>query len=361
KLFRKLDEGDNPEEEMLRRLTENGFTHAPKLLGTLEYRRGMERIVLGLMEEYIHCEAGAMAYFSDQFQIFIERAMTDQVPGAPRGGVIELDGELPKKVRELFGTPLQYARLLGGRAGDLHMSLASAEFGEFVPEPFTDFYRQSIYHGFLGTLGRTMEFLRGHLDHVPENLRGPAEQLLGAEGQLRSVLRPLRETRVHSTRIRLHGDLHLDQVLFTGKDFVFIDFEGDPSRPASERRIKSSPARDLAAMVWSFYYSSHAPFHRHAAGATAMMESAANRERVQAWAELWAHWMGTEFLRSYRACTKNSRLLPPEGPELSLLLNCYLIDRACKELNFNLVQSSGWMSIPIEGLLRMVRGGGVGA
>ncbi len=361
KLFRKLDEGPNPEEESLRILTQNGFSHSPRLVGTLEYRKNMERITLGLVEEYVHSEAVAMAYFVDQFQLFLERAMVEPTPAAVMDGVISPRGEPATHLRGLLGTPLEYARLLGSRAADMHKCLASVDEGDFVPEPFTDFYRQSLYHGFLGSLGRTMEFLRANISSVPDQSRGSAEQLLASEGQLKEILKPIREERLRCNRIRLHGDFHLDQVLFTGKDFVVIDFEGDPSRPASERRIKASAGRDLAAMIWSFYYSAHALFYRQASGAAPVMESPAKRERVLAWANLWAHWMGTEFLRSYRECTADTRLLPQDEKGMMVLIDCYLIDRACKELAFNLVQSSAWVAIPIEGLMQIVRGAGVRA
>jgi predicted trehalose synthase len=92
-----------------------------------------------------------------------------------------------------------------------------------------------------------------------------------------------------------------------------------------------------------------------------MMDSAANRERVHAWSTIWAHWISTAFLRSYRKCVEHTKLLPPGDAEMLLLLDCYLIERACKELAFNLVQGSSWVAVPIEGLLRMVRSHGVKA
>jgi maltose alpha-D-glucosyltransferase/alpha-amylase len=306
------------------------------------------------MEELVHCEAMAMEYFVDQFRLFMDRAMVHPVPKRIAMGMIDLGAEPSDEIKSYFGTPLEYARLLGSRTSDLHRTLAGVPEADFAPEPFTDFYRQSLYHGLLGTLGRTMDSLRQNSGLLPEEARSAAQQLLASENVLRSVLKPLRETRIFCNRIRLHGDLHLDQVLFTGKDFVFVDFEGDPSRPASERRIKAASARDLATMLWSFHYAANAVFHRDPGSLAGVLERPETRERVQAWAELWGHWMANEFVRSYVKCSAGAGLLPPEEDKSKLLLECYLIDRACRELQYNLVQSSPWVTVPLQGLLQLV-------
>ena len=93
--------------------------------------------------------------------------------------------------------------------------------------------------------------------------------------RLRARLQRLRDTRISGTRIRHHADYQLSNVLYTGSDFVITNFEGDAERPMGERRIKRSPLRDVASMMRSFHYVSHAVLFGHVPG----IVSAAKRFR----------------------------------------------------------------------------------
>ena len=82
--------------------------------------------------------------------------------------------------------------------------------------------------------------------------------MLKSEDQIIERLRRLSAIRVEAFRIRCHGDYHLGQVLWTGKDFVVIDFEGEPSRSLGWRRLKRPAAFDLAGMIRSLHYAGQA-------------------------------------------------------------------------------------------------------
>ena len=168
----------------------------------------------------------------------------------------------------------------------MHLALASRrEDPVFAPEPYTDFYRHGMYHGLLARLGRTMEQLRTALPRLPESVRADAQAALDRQTAVRERYRYLRDERFTAARIRVHGDYHLGQVLYTGKDFVIIDFEGDPGRPLSERRLKRSPLQDVAGMLDSFYHASHAVLFGEAPGVIAKPESL---DALEAWAKFWS-------------------------------------------------------------------------
>src|SRR6185369_1891038 len=164
---------------------------------------------------------------------------------------------VPTLMAELMGTQLETVRLLGRRTAELHAALSSRpEIPEFSPEPFTDFYRHGLYHGMLGLIGRTFDGLRNNLYQLSGDVKSDALLLLEGEPEVRRQLAPLRDERIVCTRIRHHGDFHLSHLLFTGSDVMILDFDGEVSRPMSERRIKRGALRDVASMIRSFNYVS---------------------------------------------------------------------------------------------------------
>jgi maltose alpha-D-glucosyltransferase/alpha-amylase len=152
-------------------------------------------------------------------------------------------------------------------------------------------------------------------------------------------------------RMRCHGDLHLGQVLFTGKDFVIIDFEGEPDRPVSERRIKSSPLRDVAGMIRSYHYASHAAQYGQAPGMIVQREPPEGLDR---WLHVWYAWNSAALIRGYLDGVGETAILPSDPEQLRILLDAYVLDKAIYELSYELNNRPDWVQIPLEGILQLM-------
>jgi maltose alpha-D-glucosyltransferase/alpha-amylase len=358
KVFRRLEPGPNPEYEILQWLTAEGFANSPQLAGHIEYRsRLAEPVTTAVLESYVAHQANGWDYTLDNLGLFLERALAAQddprLGQVKMGRPLELESvEPPPIVCELAGSFQEMARLLGQRTGELHVALSrNHEDPAFAPEPFTDFYRQGLYHGMLGHAARCFNQLRSSLRYLEGEVRHDAEQLLSREQELRGRLKPLRDRRLPTIRTRIHGDMHLGQVLFTGKDFVFIDFEGDPRRSIGERRIKYSPLRDVAGMLRSFHYAAHAALYGQVPGILPQKESAA---QLHKWAAFWYRWVGAAFLHGYLTAPGLASLLIIRGEELRILLEAYLLERGLIEISSDLQNRREWARIPIVGILELL-------
>jgi maltose alpha-D-glucosyltransferase/alpha-amylase len=137
-------------------------------------------------------------------------------------------------------------------------------------------------------------------------------------------------------------------VLYTGKDFVIIDFEGEPARPISQRRLKGSPLRDVAGMLRSFHYA-----------AISMLKSGGLRPEdipnLETWARLWHLWVSVAFLKAYVEVTAQAPFLPKTEEELKILLDLHLLEKAVYELAYELNNRPDWVGVPIQGILEMVQ------
>jgi maltose alpha-D-glucosyltransferase / alpha-amylase len=344
KMLRKIEEGPNPEQEIGAMLTETKFPHSAPLAGTIEYRTADGgRMVMALLHGFVQQGAEAYQYTLNHLGLFFEHALA-------RGAASkEAPEQTPADLtRELMASYLEFVRLLATRTAEMHLALAARrEDPAFAPEPYTDFYRHGLYHGLLARMGRTMEQLRQQLERLPEAVREDAQAVLGRQGAIRERYRYLRDNRFTATRIRIHGDYHLAQVLYTGKDFVMIDFEGDAGRPISERRIKRSPLEDVAGMLDSFYHASHAALFGQAPGVIPQPESL---DALEAWAKSWARTAATEFLTAYLASTGISELLPQDPDQIRALIRIFLIDLALRKLAYELTHAPERIRIPAHAL-----------
>jgi maltose alpha-D-glucosyltransferase / alpha-amylase len=251
------------------------------------------------------------------------------------------------------------AQLLGRRTAELHLAAASIDQPDFRPEPFTSLYQRSLYQAMRNLIGQTYEALAVGLPRFEGEPRRLAEQVLARKSDLIARFRHLLDRKVDGERIRVHGDYHLGQVLYTGKDFVIIDFEGEPARPLSERRLKRSPLRDVAGMLRSFDYA--AAYGLQSARTVAV--GAGEGRGLGSWARFWQRWVSVAFLRGYFKAAGAARFLPHELAERQALLDVFVLEKAVYELGYELANRPEWAFIPARGILALLDvepGGGRG-
>jgi maltose alpha-D-glucosyltransferase/alpha-amylase len=157
----------------------------------------------------------------------------------------------------------------------------------------------------------------------------------------------LRTTPVGGMRIITHGDYHLGQVLFTGRDFVIIDFEGEPGRPLGERRIKRPPLRDVAGMLRSYDYAVHAAL---AARVDRGLVPAAEEDTVRAHALRWRDEASAVFLAGYAGTEGIDALLPVGTEGRDALLHAFVLEKALYELRYELDNRPTWVPLPLAAL-----------
>ncbi|PYR57744.1 MAG: alpha-amylase, partial [Acidobacteria bacterium] len=151
------------------------------------------------------------------------------------------------------------------------------------------------------------------------------------------------------SRIRVHGDYHLGQVLWSEGDFYILDFEGEPARPLAERRVKESPLKDVAGMLRSFNYAAYAALFAHASARPAEFD------RLEQWAKAWQVWTAASFLKGYLKAAADATFLPADPVQRASLLDLFLLDKAFYELNYELNNRPEWIRIPLRGILELLR------
>jgi maltose alpha-D-glucosyltransferase/alpha-amylase len=219
-----------------------------------------------------------------------------------------------------------------------------------APEPFSTLYQRSIYQSIRSLIGQTLQDLRKLLPSLPATVRPAAERVTQSEEALLARLQRITGDKIETVRIRIHGDYHLEQVLFTGKDYMIIDFEGEPLRPISERRIKRSPLRDVAGMLRSYQYVAYAALYAQD-GSTSSTEEI---ERLQHWANVWSFWVCAAFLNGYLTTAGHEAFVPQDQADLEALLETFVVEKAVYELSYEMNNRPDWLPIPINGILRQI-------
>jgi len=300
-------------------------------------------------------EGDAWRYTLDAVDHYFERVLTGTADGgAPverPGSVLSVDvAEYPPVIGEMVGIYLESARLLGQRTAELHVALGSRDDDPaFAPEPFTGLYQRSLYQSLRSKAELSLTLLGKRVRSLPPDVRGIGEAVLNGRDAIMTRFRTVTQRQLTGMRIRCHGDYHLGQVLYTGRDFVILDFEGEPALSLGQRRLKRSPLVDVAGMLRSFDYAAE----------SALLDGRVRPEDVETlkpWMDEWRYWVSRSFLDAYRETAAPTGLLPRNVEDVRLLLECYQLEKALYEVTYELNHRPSWSRIPLRGIRDLLQG-----
>jgi len=341
KVLRRIEPGVNPDLEVGLFLTEKAhFPHTPPVAGFLEYEGKRGSMTLGTLQGFVVNQGDAWRYTSGELAKFYdqcERSSETQALSA-------------------LGGYFDNVRQVGRRTAELHRALASdSSTPEFTPEPYTEAFQSELEQNCREATKHVFNLLRRQMSKVPPEYRTAAQELASREGDVLKRFRTMLARPVRGMRTRIHGDYHLGQVLYTGSDFVIIDFEGEPARPIAERRIKRSPLQDVAGMLRSFQYAAFAPLLAAVGDNAQVFRNDA--EHAQ-WAHTWEGLASESFLAAYFETSGNASYLPPTVQERELVLRLQLLEKSVYELGYELDNRPSWVGIPLEGIRSLLFAGG---
>jgi maltose alpha-D-glucosyltransferase/alpha-amylase len=258
--------------------------------------------------------------------------------------------EVPEGIREFIDVTLaERAVQLGIRTGEMHLALATGyNLPAFKPEDYSLHYQRSLFSGLQSLVRSTFQNLTRNLSNVSEDVQHEAADVLSLKDDILALFRNIYKRKIDVVKIRIHGDYHLGQVLFTGKDFVITDFEGEPARSYSERRLKRSPLRDIAGMVRSFHYAAYASL---------FLDNQIRKEdygQLIPYVEQWYHYISGFFVKAYLDTVKGSAFIPKQKEDMDILMNTFLLEKAIYELNYELNNRPDWVIIPLRGIQAIV-------
>jgi len=339
KLVRRLAAGANPDVELPRHLRRQGVDHVPGVAATLDLEiAGESELTTALVvHDAIPNESDLWTWTQDVLTRDVERLVAE-----------------PDSTSEDVSLSV-LVDLLARRTAQMHQGLAGGAPG-FEPQAFTLLWQRSILQSLRGSLGATQRLLRRRLGELSVEAAALATTIIDHGDRLLVSFDGLRTRQLDARRIRVHGDYHLGQVLWTGHDVVIIDFEGEPGQSMGARAIKRSPLADVAGMLRSIDYAGRVAI---ATSEQRGRSSAAHRPRLEAGRRRRTKAAQEQFVRTYVDSMTGpdatiTDLLPAADEDARLVLDAYVLLKALYEVRYELGARPDWVGWPLAAIAEMI-------
>jgi maltose alpha-D-glucosyltransferase/alpha-amylase len=340
KLIRKVSAGVHPELEMGAYLTEAGYEHISPLLGSvIRHDADGQDNLLMIAQGYLSNQGDAWGWTQNN----LERAIRDELA--------EAMSEQEQHYNAL-GELADFAGLLGQRLGEMHQVLAAPTTNKAFKPEVTSLKDTQGWAKHVGAqIDRALQLLKQHQTQLNPADQALVSALLEQKKAIASHVQDLAKATVGGLRIRVHGDLHLGQVLVVKGDAYLIDFEGEPARPLPERRGKHSPYKDVSGVLRSFDYA--AAMAVNVQGVDQSPEANASRQRV---ADRYLQEAKQAFIQAYHAATTTLAHDWQDAKGQDAALALFSLEKAAYEVAYEAENRPSWLPVPLQGLHGLLSG-----
>jgi len=329
KWFRKIDLGINPDLETIKYLTEKTtFKNIPLYVGHVTWAFNNDEALLGMMQNAVPNNGDAWVYICDELKSSYKNLLVDSTKSE-----INLSTYFIEKIS-----------LLGKRTAELHNALCNENDDEFMPEKFDINYQNWILECIEKLIDAKFNLLQENLYKLTLETKTKADKVLEAKQKLINYFKTKLETPLQANKIRIHGDYHLGQVLYSNNDFVILDFEGEPDKPHAMRRIKYTSLRDVAGMLRSFHYATYAVLYQNF--------NEKEQQQLTDFAINWYNKVYKIYLDSY--IQNANEIALPQNSTTEILLQLYIAEKAIYEMGYEINNRPAWLNIPLQNLFELV-------
>ncbi len=357
KIYRRLFQDVNPDLELTKYLSDDaGFKNAPSYVGSISWKnRGYSIISLGLMQGKIDNKGEAWALMIRDIKAYFERITStktsvkeiENIPLFERRKIDQLNDEIIDLVG--FQT-LKNVQKIATRIAEMHIALFKNRYDTaFNPSAFNSDYSVWQKNRIIYQFTARHILVEQHINELKGLAKEYAQLFLNARDEITTKFLEFEESLLNSQRIRIHGDLHLGQILASDdNDFFIIDFEGEPESTIRDRKVKQTPLKDVAGVLRSFHYAIYAVIFDD------KFKSSMNEEELFMAGEKHYQCIVSVFLRTYLDTAMSSNMDVGYYPEIVYLLKYHLLEKAVYEIGYELKSRPDWAIIPLTGIKQIL-------
>ncbi len=346
RMYRSLQEGENPDVEIIKNLTRySDFENISPYVGRLDYLHPeFENTSLALLVDLVPNSEDAWEMFQTAIASFFDKVLSEKDEIIQSGSLN--DQQLEEAIGPFF---LEMIGLMGKRTAELHNALSSIqEVKGFQPEPFSLLYQKSLYQSMRTFVKRSFSMIKPLINDVEPEIRESLEEIINDQDVYFSYIQNILESKkIDTWKIRIHGNYKLDKLLFTGKDFIATDFEGEVEYPMSVRKLKHCPLKDVASMISSFHYAINMGyFYRQEFSPT-------DKTFLANLMENFNEKLSSVFLESYLNQAKGYGFIPSNVSHTHALLNLFIFEKAIREIRKFIQNEPESLITPVKALQKI--------